>query len=67
MLTLETLEFFFFFFAFYGHTCGIWKIPGWGLNCSYSCWPIPQPQQLGIQAMSATYTTAHNNAISLTY
>ena len=28
---------------------------------------MPQPQQLGIQAMSATYTTAHGNAGSLTH
>ena len=29
--------------------------------------PTPQPQQLGIQAASATYTTAHSNARSLTH
>ena len=29
--------------------------------------PTPQPQQCRIQAMSATYTTAHSNAGSLTH
>ena len=33
-------------------------------NCS--CWPIPQPQQHGIWAMSESYTTAHGNTPSLT-
>ena len=32
-----------------------------------SCWAIPQPQQCGIQAVSATYITAHSNARYLTY
>ena len=38
-----------------------------GLNRSCSCWPIPQPKQRQIQAASATYTTAHGNAGSLTH
>ena len=40
-----------------------------GRNQSYSCWPIPQPQQHGIWAMSVsmTYTTAHGNAGSPTH
>ena len=29
--------------------------------------PAPQPQQFGIQATSATYTTVHSNARSLTH
>ena len=29
--------------------------------------PTPQPQQCGIRAASATYTTAHGNAGSLTH
>ena len=33
---------------------------------SYSCQPVPQPQQHGIQAVSVTYTTTHGNAGSLT-
>ena len=32
-----------------------------------SCRPMPQPRQLGIQAVSVTYTTAHGNAGSLTH
>ena len=47
--------------------CGIWKFPGEGLNWSCSCWPTPEPQQHGIQAPSATYTTAPVNARSLTH
>ena len=35
------------------------------MNQSWSCWPTPQ--QLEIQAASATYTTAHGNAGSLTH
>ena len=38
-----------------------------GLNWSYSCQPMPQPQQRGIQALSAAYTTAHGNAGSSTH
>ena len=34
------------------------------MNGNYSCWPTPQPQQLGIWAASETCTTAHGNAIS---
>ena len=29
-------------------------------GCSH--WPTPEPQQCGIRAASATYTTAHGNA-----
>ena len=32
-----------------------------------SCWPIPQPQQHGIQAKSATYTAVDANSNSLTH
>ena len=45
----------------------MWKFPGWGSNRSYSHWPMPQPQQRQIRAVSATYTTAHSNAGSLTH
>ena len=52
-------------------TCNI--IPGWwrpnsaSTSAARSCsrWPTPQPQ--GIWAASATYTTAHSNARSLTH
>ena len=43
------------------------EVPRLGSNQSYSFQSIPQPQQQGIRAMSATYTTAHGNARSLTY
>ena len=56
-----------FFFFFKGRTCSIWRFPGQGLNRSYSCQPIPQPQQHRIQATSATYTTVHGNTRSLTH
>jgi len=36
-------------------------------NQSCSCHPTPQPQQHGIQAVPATYSTAHGYAISLTH
>ena len=36
-------------------------------NRSYSCQPTQQPHQHRIQATSATYTTAHSNARSLTH
>ena len=60
-------KFFFFLLSFQGCTCGVWKIPGQGLNWIYSCRPIPQPQQLGIQATSVTYTLAQGNAGFLTH
>ena len=58
---------FFIFFAFQARTHGIWRFPGWGSNWSHSCWPMQQPQQHHIQAIPATYTTAHSNAGSLTH
>ena len=36
-------------------------------NQSCSCWPMPQPQQCQIWAVSATYTTARSNTGSLTH
>ena len=41
--------------------------PQQGLDWSYSCRPMPEPQQCGIRAASATYTTAHGNTRSLTH
>ena len=45
------------------------EVPRWGSNGSCSCppQPQPQPQRCRIQAISATYTTDHHNAGSLTY
>ena len=65
--------FFFFFFVFLsfchflGHSCGIWRLPGQGSNQSCSHRPMPELQQHRIWAVSATYTTAHGNAGSLTH
>ena len=38
-----------------------------GLIGAVACQPMPEPQQRGIQAASATYATAHGNAGSLTH
>ena len=43
------------------------EVPRLGAEQDCSCWPTPQPQQRGIQAMSATYATVHGNAGSLTH
>jgi len=43
------------------------EVPRLRVEWSCSCCPTPQPQQLRIQAMSKTYTTAHGNAGSLTH
>ena len=43
---------------------GIFPCQGSNRNCSR--WPMPEPHKLRIWAMSATYTTAHGNARSLT-
>ena len=36
--------------SFYGCASGIWKFPGQRSDQSSRCWPMPQPQQLGIRA-----------------
>ena len=61
------LSFFFFFFHFLGRSHGIWRFTGWGSNWSHSHRPTPEPQQHRIRATSATYTTPHGNARSLTH
>ena len=38
-----------------------------GLIGAVAAKPMPEPQQLGIRAASATYTTAHDNARSPTH
>ena len=55
------------FCHFLGHSHNTWRFPGQGSNRSCSHQPTPEPQQLGIQAASATYTTAHGNARSPTH
>ena len=58
---------FFFFCLFQGCSHGTWRFPAQGSNWSCSHWPTTEPQQRGIQARSAAYTTAHGNAGSLTH
>ena len=41
------------------------EVPRIGVNWSYSCQLIPQPQQHRIWVIPVTYTTAHSNAGSL--
>ena len=55
---------FFFFLVFLGPCPWHMEIPK---NWSYSFWPMPQPHQGEVQAMSVTCTTAHGNTISLTH
>ena len=69
-----TQEFFFFFFFFFVFLLFIWAAPtayggsqDRGSNRSCSHRPMPETQQCGIRAVSATYTTAHGNAGSLTH
>ena len=50
------------FLFFQGHTFGIRKFLGQGLNQSCGCRLMPQPQQCQIQAASAIYIAAHSNA-----
>ena len=53
--------------AFLGPHLRHMEVPRLGSTRSCSCWPIPEPQQHQIRAASATYTTAHGNAWSLTH
>ena len=53
-----------FFFLFRATPAAIWTFPGQGSNGSCSCRPQPQPQPCGIQATSATYTTAHGGPLT---
>ena len=59
--------FIYLFFCFLGPHPWHMEIPRLGSNWSYSCWPMPQPQQCGIWARSVTYATAHGNARSLAH
>ena len=43
------------------------EVPRLGSSQSCSRQPTPQPQQFGVRVTSATYTTAHSNARSLTH
>ena len=56
------------FCLFLSCSCGnIWRFPGKGSNRSCRRRPTPEPQQRRIWATSATHTTAHGNAGSLTH
>ena len=60
--------FLFFFSPFLGPLLWHMEVPRLGVQLSCSHRPGPEAQQRGIQeAMSATYTTAHINAGSLTH
>ena len=61
---LIVLSFLFFFSL--GPSCGIWRFPGKESNWSCSHQPTPETQHQ-IWATSATYTTAHGSAGSLTH
>ena len=61
-------QFYLLIFNFLGGLfSAIWKFSGQGSNQSYSCWPMPWPQQFQIRATSPNYTKAHGNTGSLTY
>ena len=66
---IETCILFFFlsFCHFLGPLLQHMEVPRLGPNQSYSHRPTPEPQQRKIQASSATYTTVHGNARSLTH
>ena len=58
--------YFFFFFCLFGAAPGAsGGSQARGSNPSYSCQPIPQPQQCRIPASSVTYTTANGQRPSL--
>ena len=61
------LIFTFIFICFLGLQVQHMEISGLRSNLSCSCRPPPQPQQRQIRAASATFTTAHGNARSLTH
>ena len=59
------LFFYFYFFVFSGLHLWHMEVPRSNQSCCH--WPTSQPQQFGIQAASAMYTTTHGNAGSLTH
>ena len=69
-LYLFWLSFIFFvfliFFSFLGPHPWHMEVPRLGVKLELSHQPMPEPQQLRIQASSVTDTTAHGNAGSLT-
>ena len=67
VLFLLFLSFFLFFvlLPFLGLLLQHMEARGSNRSCNHR--PTPQPQQLGIRAVSETYTTAHGNAGPLTH
>ena len=66
ILHVYSLLFFFFFCLFRAASTAYGSFQARGpTGCS--CWPIPQPQQHQIQALSSTYTTAYGNMGFLTH
>ena len=63
-------NFFFFFFCLFAFSRATPTAYGGsqarGLIGAHGCWPTPQPQQCQIWTLSATHTTTHGNAGSLT-
>ena len=57
----------FFFLSFLGLHLRQMEVPRLGVNQSCSRQSTPQALQCGIRTTSATYTTAHGNAGSLTH
>ena len=58
----------FIYFCFLGPHWWHMEVPRLGVQLELQlCWPMPQPHQQGIRAMSATYTPAHGNPGSLTH
>ena len=53
---------FFLFLVFSGPRPQRMEVPRLGSAQSYSCQPMPEPQQCRIRAESVTYTTAHSNS-----
>ena len=54
-------------FSFLGLHLQHMEVRRWGVKLSYSCQPMPQPQQHQISAASVTYATAYGNTGSLTH
>ena len=58
---------FFFFFCLFAISEAYGGSQARGLIGAVAAGPMPEPQKLGIRAVSATYGTAHGNARSLTH
>ena len=56
-----------FLFFFLGSHSQHMEVSRLRIKSELQPWPMPQPQQRRIWTMSATYTTAHGNASSLTH